>query len=217
MVERYVSIKSPWFHSTDVGVRIGYKTCFFRNVGTLLEDTFVFILKDVGSQFHFVIKHFQVYTNIHFGCLFPVQVIGTYAALANGATRPCYWAIIGRHSRKVREADFLDTVITYFTQRSSEFEEIEERKFFTRPFILSRHPSQSYCREPPVAVAFLELLGTGISYIEFKHISILIRISSTSRNSLITFRNGTNSFIQCGVVIIIIQIRVFIFLTVGIK
>ena len=50
-----------------------------------------------------------------------------------------------------------------------------------------------------------------------QHISILIRISSTSRNSLITFRNGTNSFIQCGVVIIIIQIRVFIFLTVGIK
>ena len=69
------------------------------------------------------------------------------------------------HGYGFREADFLDTVITYFTQRSSEFEEIEERKFFTRPFILSRHPSQSYCREPPVAVAFLELLGTGMERI----------------------------------------------------
>ena len=67
------------------------------------------------------------------------------------------------------------------------------------PFILSRSPSQCYCREQSELFSWFEVFRTRITDIGFNKIGILIRISSTTGKSLVTYRNRRNSIpsIRC--------------------
>ena len=181
LVQVNVTIYTATTHTSYVCVWVGHDAHFRRHHLSFLEDVITGILEDIYRSAYFIIEKLEVDTQVIFLGYLPVQVVGPDLFFCQSIGTPTTATSKVNQSQIWEPTSTTDLIVTNFTIRSSDLQEIEPSCMILHKFVLSRNPSQGYCREQTELFTRFKVFGTGISHVSFYQISIFIRISGSGR------------------------------------